>query len=277
MLNLRLARFEHLVDIGRVAELRGIERRNGSLVVGAGDARRRHRARPDGRRRRAAARRGRRRTSATSRSATGARSAARWPTPTRPPSTRPWPSPSTPRSTLASARRHPHGAGRRLLRRRVVDRARGRRAADGRSPSRCGPAAAGSASPSSPAATATSPSPARSPPSQLDDRRRRQPRARSPCSASAGAPVRATARRGRAHRPAVGADIDAAERRSRWPSTTSTTSPTTRRCRRPTAAGSARRWSPTPGDGPSTTLGRSTTMTEPMTVRADRQRRRRAG
>ena len=29
MLNLRLARFEHLVDIGRIGELRGIERRNG--------------------------------------------------------------------------------------------------------------------------------------------------------------------------------------------------------------------------------------------------------
>ena len=35
MLNLRLARFGHLVDIGRVAELRGIERDNGSLVVKA--------------------------------------------------------------------------------------------------------------------------------------------------------------------------------------------------------------------------------------------------
>jgi carbon-monoxide dehydrogenase medium subunit len=36
MLALRLAVFEHLVDIGRIAELRGIERRNGSLWVGAG-------------------------------------------------------------------------------------------------------------------------------------------------------------------------------------------------------------------------------------------------
>src|SRR5262245_38294035 len=36
MLALRLAVFEHLVDIGRVAGLRGIERRNGSLWVGAG-------------------------------------------------------------------------------------------------------------------------------------------------------------------------------------------------------------------------------------------------
>src|SRR6476469_9981315 len=35
MLNLRLARFEHLVDIGRVAELRGVERSNGHLRVGA--------------------------------------------------------------------------------------------------------------------------------------------------------------------------------------------------------------------------------------------------
>jgi carbon-monoxide dehydrogenase medium subunit len=35
MLNLRLARFDHLVDIGRIDGLRGIERVNGSLVVGA--------------------------------------------------------------------------------------------------------------------------------------------------------------------------------------------------------------------------------------------------
>jgi carbon-monoxide dehydrogenase medium subunit len=35
MLNLRLARFEHLVDIGRVPELRGIERRNGHVTIGA--------------------------------------------------------------------------------------------------------------------------------------------------------------------------------------------------------------------------------------------------
>jgi carbon-monoxide dehydrogenase medium subunit len=36
MLNLRLARFDHLVDIGRVEELTAIERHNGDLVVGAG-------------------------------------------------------------------------------------------------------------------------------------------------------------------------------------------------------------------------------------------------
>jgi carbon-monoxide dehydrogenase medium subunit len=36
MLALRLAVFEHLVDIGRIDDLRGIERRNGSLWIGAG-------------------------------------------------------------------------------------------------------------------------------------------------------------------------------------------------------------------------------------------------
>ena len=35
MLNLRLARFEHLVDIGRIPELHGIERTNGHVAVGA--------------------------------------------------------------------------------------------------------------------------------------------------------------------------------------------------------------------------------------------------
>jgi aerobic carbon-monoxide dehydrogenase medium subunit len=35
MLALRLAVFEHLVDVGRIDELRGIERRNGALWVGA--------------------------------------------------------------------------------------------------------------------------------------------------------------------------------------------------------------------------------------------------
>src|SRR3954449_4047167 len=36
MLALRLTSFEHLVDIGRVPGLRGIERRDGSVWVGAG-------------------------------------------------------------------------------------------------------------------------------------------------------------------------------------------------------------------------------------------------
>jgi carbon-monoxide dehydrogenase medium subunit len=36
MLALRLTAFDHLVDLGRIAELRGVERRNGSLWIGAG-------------------------------------------------------------------------------------------------------------------------------------------------------------------------------------------------------------------------------------------------
>ena len=36
MLALRLAVFDHLVDIGRIAELQGIERRDGALWIGAG-------------------------------------------------------------------------------------------------------------------------------------------------------------------------------------------------------------------------------------------------
>jgi aerobic carbon-monoxide dehydrogenase medium subunit len=36
MLALRLAFFDHLVDVGRIEELKGIERRNGSLWIGAG-------------------------------------------------------------------------------------------------------------------------------------------------------------------------------------------------------------------------------------------------
>jgi carbon-monoxide dehydrogenase medium subunit len=35
IMNLRLARFDHLVDLNRIEELRGIERRNGTLRVGA--------------------------------------------------------------------------------------------------------------------------------------------------------------------------------------------------------------------------------------------------
>jgi carbon-monoxide dehydrogenase medium subunit len=36
MLALRLTAFDHLIDIGRVGELKGIERRDGRLWVGAG-------------------------------------------------------------------------------------------------------------------------------------------------------------------------------------------------------------------------------------------------
>jgi carbon-monoxide dehydrogenase medium subunit len=35
MLSLRLSAFDHLIDIGRVAELRGVERQNGSVRIGA--------------------------------------------------------------------------------------------------------------------------------------------------------------------------------------------------------------------------------------------------
>ena len=35
MLSLRLAYFDHLVDVGRIAELRGVERDNGTVVIGA--------------------------------------------------------------------------------------------------------------------------------------------------------------------------------------------------------------------------------------------------
>ena len=35
MLNMRLTRFEHIIDLNRVDELRGIERSNGALTVKA--------------------------------------------------------------------------------------------------------------------------------------------------------------------------------------------------------------------------------------------------
>jgi carbon-monoxide dehydrogenase medium subunit len=38
MLALRLAAFDHLIDIGRIDDLRGIERRNGTVRIGAGTA-----------------------------------------------------------------------------------------------------------------------------------------------------------------------------------------------------------------------------------------------
>ena len=99
MLNLRLARFEALIDIGRIESLRRIERVNGHVAVGgdgppehAGDERR------DPPRRAAAGRR-----HPADRPfpdpQPGHASAARSPTPTRRPSIRPWRSPSMPRST----------------------------------------------------------------------------------------------------------------------------------------------------------------------------------
>ena len=96
MLALRLAVFEHLVDVGRID---GAARASSAATGRCGSAR--APPRPPS----SAAPRwrppcrcwpGPRRSSATSRSATAAPSAARSPTPTRPPSTRRWPSPSTP-------------------------------------------------------------------------------------------------------------------------------------------------------------------------------------
>ena len=110
MLALRLAVFEHLVDVGRIDGLAGIERRNGSAVD-----RRRH----DRGRRRAQRRGGGRRAPAGPGHAAHRPLpdpqprhawAARSPTPTRPPSTPRWPWPSTPRwrrSRRAGARTIP--------------------------------------------------------------------------------------------------------------------------------------------------------------------------
>ena len=192
MLNLRLARFEHLVDIGRIGELRGVERRNGS--------------------------RGRRcRRPATAVIEFDPTVAADVPllaavTPVH----RPLPDPQPGHDRRLAGPRRPgrRVPGRRRRARRHV-RARRRRPASRsvpasefftgvwstaleddellrRSPSRCGAGGAGSASPSSPGATATSPSPARSPPSSstTDD-------AVARCAVAvfgaAGTPVRATA------------------------------------------------------------------------------------
>ena len=86
---------ERLVDLRRVEELKTIGRRNGTLWLST--ARRRPPSsgpRRWGRPYRSW--RGRRRSSGTSRSATAARSVARSPMPTRPPSTPRWPWPSTP-------------------------------------------------------------------------------------------------------------------------------------------------------------------------------------
>ena len=268
MLNLRLARFDHLVDIGRIEELRGHrapQRRR--CVIGAGTrdsviefdptvaaavpllaaVTPLHRALPDPQpghhRRLAGPRRSGRRVPG------GGRRARRH----------------------VRHRRRPRAS--RRCRRPTSSPACGRRrwrtaSCCGRSPSPSGAGAAGSASPSSPAATATSPSPAPSPPSSsvaADVVAR--------CAVAVfgvgGTPTRAIDDRGGDHRAAVGRDRRRRGRPSRrW--TRSTTSPTTRRCRRTTGGGSGRRWSPTPGDAPSTTP--TTTRTEPDERRRPRSR-----
>ena len=99
MLALRLTRFEHLVDLNRVDDLRGVAAlATARLTIGAMTTQRTVEHDADRGRGRPAARAGHRRSSATSRSATAARSAGRSPTPTRRRSTRPSRSRSTPSS-----------------------------------------------------------------------------------------------------------------------------------------------------------------------------------
>ena len=259
MLALRLARFDHLVDVGRIAELRGIERRERRRsTVGAGDASTSPSSTTPTSPRRCRCWRRRRRTSVTSRSATVARSAARSPTPTRRPSTRPWPSPSTPSSRRLGQRGRVGSPPPSSSPAFWTTVARARRAADGRPLPGLERAAAGSASPSSPAGTATSPSPARSPASQLDDDRRDRAQRARRCSASAprrsgrvGAEAALVGHTGRRRRRRRG------RRAGRRPTSTTSTDdlqvPAGYR-----TPGRPRRWSPTPGAVPAQALGRST-------------------
>ena len=209
MLALRLAVFEHLVDIGRIAELQGIERRDGALWIGAGTTRGGRRGAAPRWRPRCRCSPGRRRSSATSRSATAARSADRSPTPTRPPSTRP----SRWRSTRAwrSSRRRVAARSRRA----TSSTASGARAWSPTScssacRSRSGAGAAASPSRSSRAATATSRSPAPTIGVELDgdDRIRR-------CAIGliglGSTPERADGRRGRARGPRRSTDVEPEE------------------------------------------------------------------
>ena len=89
MLALRLAVFDDLVDIGRIGELRGIERRNGSLSVGP-DNQNRGRGQCQGGVRRAAPGPGHASDRPLPKFAIGARSVAPSPTQTRQRSTRRW-------------------------------------------------------------------------------------------------------------------------------------------------------------------------------------------
>ena len=166
MLALRLARFEHLVDIGRIAELRGRRARTTARCRSARRPATPRRARRRGRRRGAAARHGHavHRPLPDPQPRHGRRLAR--PRRSRPPSTRRSPLALDAEFEVASVARRAHG-------RRPPTSSTGvwstalepDELLDRRSASRCGTAAAASASTSSPAATATSPSPARSRPS----------------------------------------------------------------------------------------------------------------
>ena len=244
--NLRLARFEHLVDIGRIAELRGVERQQ---RVTSPSARRRATSSSSAtpmvaadvpllaRRRRYIGHFQIRNRGTIGGSLAHADPAAEYPAVARGARRR--------RSTSLSARGERAVRGRRVLHGRVVDGAGARRAAHRHRLPGVGRPVRASASPSSPAATATSPSPAPSPASSSAPTAS-SGRAPSPCSASAGVPVRATHAEAAAHR--------AAGRRRSTPMTlgaagrSATIDDVDRRrstCRRPTAAGSARRWWPT--------------------------------
>ena len=130
MLALRLTRFEHLVDVNRVGELRGFARENGTLVVRRGHPPAGHGARPARSRPPCRCSRWRPRSSGTSRSATagtvGGSLAHADPASE-------YPAVAVALGAeleLARPRRHaPSGRGRRLLRRHVDDRGRARRAA----------------------------------------------------------------------------------------------------------------------------------------------------
>ena len=246
MLALRLARFEHLVDIGRIAELRGVERQQRVAARPGGDA-----ATPS--------------SSTTPWSAAAvplarAGHAADRPLPDpQPRHGRRFAGPRRPggrvpgggdrarrrRSTCSSSRGERSVRGRRLLRRALVDGAGARRAAHRHSTSRCGRADAGSASPSSPAVTATSPSPVRlrASSSAPNGTSRDAP---SPCSASAAMPVRATHRRGGDHRAVRSTPLDA-EEIGGSPSATSATHRRSARRRRPTARRVGAAMAATPG------------------------------
>ena len=251
MLNLRLARFGHLVDIGRVAELRGIERDNGSLVVEAGT-----------------------RDAVVEFDPTVAADV-------------PLLAAVTPyighfqirnRGTIGGSLAHADPAAEypavavaldatfdaRLGARRQVGAGRRRSSpASGRPRSRtdellrsiafpvwsgrCGFGVAEFARRHGDFAIAGAVAAV-----ELDDRD-----VVARCAIAVfgvgGTPIRATAAEA-AVAGSAGADVDPARRRSRRRSTPSTTSPTTPRCRPPTAGRSPSRWSPTPGGAPSTTL-----------------------
>ena len=166
---------------------------------------------------------------------------------------------------VASCRRHPRRARRRVLHRRVVDGAGGRRAAHGdrragvdRAHAAFGVAEFARRHGDFAIAGAVAAV------ELADDRV-----GRAPAIAVFGVGRRCRCGRRAAEQALTGQPVgDAATPPSwaSWRSPTSTTSPTTRRCRPPTAGGSARRWSPRRGSGPSPTPRTEHDMADPVTV-----------